>query len=674
MPLLAGNIPSAPVAYSQQKHLRQEGGRVRSINGVGMRFTSLKAPKVITSVAPPDPYPQPPVYPRLPFHSTVQISYQPTMDIPWLRSHFIPAVRRTGDNKYADYLDLCYLHGFVTASSLPSDASRILAPNKCIPGTLRGKPVDDLLLRLRASKQLITTQRPLPGTVVLPVSSDFNIKFGASDLKLKIRDVIDSKWPRKMRNSPGHHSEPRTRNFSPTPFMAVLEACARTDPDSFTSEDVASAFNNLALAPHCVVRQAIFWTLPGEDPSWFYPGCGLFGDVPTPYMWHLHGFAWELFLREQFAELAAQHRTSALPWDTFPLFRNADDFLVLHPRGFSHLAPDVVAVLHASAKGSKCPLSLPKELVCSRRVRYDGYLLVAGHFPNPHGNCSTGVGFDLQRCLRIRIKIASAIKGLSFSDAESFLGLVGWAAPIYPHIRSLLEGYRLGLYNGPRDQVYHPARPVVKDLQRCLALFQKETIIPVGMLLCIGEPRRTVFTDASGARTKDGGAPYFGGYDDSLTAPFFYCTPVPEVLHISSTATGEDIENSTMYLELIALWILFYHAAVNRWYGRPNGFAIRWYTDSDAAVGAWRRQSSRRPYCNELIKLMGHFCCTRRIYIEAIHLPREENCAADALTHANVDQFSLLTGISPQRQVDPGSTPVEQVLTLRSRSPQPTFE
>ena len=62
---------------------------------------------------------------------------------------------------------------------------------------------------------------------------------------------------------------------------------------------------------------------------------------------------------------------------------------------------------------------------------------------------------------------------------------------------------------------------------------------------------------------------------------------------------------------------------------------------------------------------MGHFCCSRRIYIEAIHLPREENCAADALAHANISQFSLLTGISPQRQVDPGSTPVEQVLVLR---------
>ena len=138
VPFLAGNIPSAPVAYSQQKPQRQEGGRTRAIDGVGMRFTSLKAPKIIISVAPPERHPEPPAYPRLPFHSTVEMSYQPTMDIPWLRAHFIPAVRRTGDDKHADYLDLCHPHGFVTASSLPIDASRLLAPNKCIPGTPRG--------------------------------------------------------------------------------------------------------------------------------------------------------------------------------------------------------------------------------------------------------------------------------------------------------------------------------------------------------------------------------------------------------------------------------------------------------------------------------------------------------------------------------------------------------
>ena len=124
-----------------------------------------------------------------------------------------------------------------------------------------------------------------------------------------------------------------------------------------------------------------------------------------------------------------------------------------------------------------------------------------------------------------------------------------------------------------------------------------------------------------------------------------------------------------MYLELIALFILLWISVDRRCYGRrKHGFAVRWHSDSQAGVNAWRRQSSRRPYCNHLIKHIGFLCSRSGIYVEALFVPREENVAADALTHRSLAQFTSLADIHPSRERDPGPTPLSEVLTLRSPS------
>ena len=124
-----------------------------------------------------------------------------------------------------------------------------------------------------------------------------------------------------------------------------------------------------------------------------------------------------------------------------------------------------------------------------------------------------------------------------------------------------------------------------------------------------------------------------------------------------------------MYLEMIALFILLWTSVDRRYYGRRrHGFAVRWYSDSQAGVNAWRRQSSRRPYCNHLIKHIGFLCSRSGIYVEALFVPREENIAADALTHHSIAQFTSLTDILPSRECDPGPIPLSEVLSLRSLS------
>ena len=179
-----GTIPPAPLCRDDWISPLQSDGRVRHVLGIPLRFATIKAPKTITSIAPARPCPvTPPAYPVHFYHSDHQLSHQPSMNIPYLRANVIPIVRATGDTNYAEYLDACYRYGFFTGADIPADATRLTAPNKAIPGTPRGQPITDMLLRMRASGRLHTSDRPLPGTVVLPVGSCWAISFPVPTLR-----------------------------------------------------------------------------------------------------------------------------------------------------------------------------------------------------------------------------------------------------------------------------------------------------------------------------------------------------------------------------------------------------------------------------------------------------------------------------------------------------------
>lgn len=78
--------------------------------------------------------------------------------------------------------------------------------------------------------------------------------------------------------------------------------------------------------------------------------------------------------------------------------------------------------------------------------------------------------------------------------------------------------------------------------------------------------------------------------------------------------------------------------------------------------------SNPSTYLETLIKHIGFLCSRSGIYVEALFVPREENVAADALTHRSLAQFTSLADIHPSRERDPGPTPLSEVLTLRSPS------
>jgi hypothetical protein len=113
------------------------------------------------------------------------------------------------------------------------------------------------------------------------------------------------------------------------------------------------------------------------------------------------------------------------------------------------------------------------------------------------------------------------------------------------------------------------------------------------------------------------------------------------------------METSTCFLELLAFWV--HLVTARRRYTRTSGMTVRWHTDSQAAVGAWKAQKSEHDYICTLLAKMGAHCASRNILVEVVHRGREtpEMEAADLLTHDLAVSFSQATGIPTDRRVRP---------------------
>ena len=331
--------------------------------------------------------------------------------------------------------------------------------------------------------------------MVLPIGSCWAIKFSGADLRVKVRDTVDSKSPRKHRTSPGRSDDPQHRNFACDTIFQTLATIAEVDAEAFGAQDFEAAFNALTLNPASVVRQAILWSLPGEPLGWHHPSCGPLGGADAPFGWHLHCHGLTLLVSKEIdAAIAAASPpiTPSAPPVHIPIARATDDPLFVCTRGTSKLHSTVTAATQRVTRDAGCPRSEPKEVVLSDRVRIQGFIVVANRFPNPLGVTSAGVGFDLQRAVKIRIACASAISGLDRAASDSFLGLASWVTPVLPHSRGPLEAHRAGLKLTPLDQRHVPDAPARKDTQRLVGLFSAELVVPTRMTLCLGEPRRTI--------------------------------------------------------------------------------------------------------------------------------------------------------------------------------------
>ena len=648
---IGGNLGPAPAHFEKWQPTRGPL-RIFDIRGIRFRYGSLKPREVIATLAPPCGHPLVPVvYPSYPWCADpALVHYNPVMNVQFL-AKAIPAALADIDPQLGEYLRLSYLHGFDSRSRLPLDSVRLVARNRAIVGSTLGGCVDDMLTALEDQGSLLSLSQPLPGTVVLPVNADISLKYtgGPHGLpKLKMRDTIDPMSPRHDRSGPGHWSHPEDRLFTSTTIYEVMVICAEHDVEKFTAKDFARAFSKLVLRPDNAPRNAIFWWRESDGEwRWHYLLAAVFGMNPTPAMFFGHAFGVQCAISQRIDKrlTAIAGAPVHIPSDT-----NCDDFLFLFPRHTARFSEEVEQEFDGFCKEANLEISHPKSVIARNRVRYDGFHLVAGMFPNEHGVTSVGIGLDIFRCFKIRMNITRALRGLRPRKALSVLGLLRWTHPVMPHSRALLESYNAGVHACGEHQTYAPQGEARADLQRLLNVFRRPVMVPVHLLLCLTEPRRTVWTDASGTATKSY-EPHLGGWDDSPTSPWFYSLKVPPRLRVTSEATmsKEQLTNSTTHLELLAFYVLLLLAG--KWYCRRNYFSLRWYTDSKAGADAWRLQHSHSPAVNSVLKLMSAHCSKRRIYVEAVFVPRAQNQAADLLTHDDVVQFCRLTGVPPSARV-----------------------
>lgn len=318
----------------------------------------------------------------------------------------------------------------------------------------------------------------------------------------------------------------------------------------------------------------------------------------------------------------------------------------------------------AVCQKARVPLTLDKTIRAVSSILFNGFRLDTQRFPNNYGVTACGVGMDYPRCYKIRRAIREVLSGTTVQKIKSLHGLLVWASTVLPHIRAL-TGCILSELHGKPDQVIHkPSTAVQANLQRLINIFHKPPMIPLYNLLVLVPPQFNLYTDASGG-LHQGVPPHWGGYDNRKNHEWFFSYPIPPKLWTTSLDSSSTI-SSTALLEMMALYIILHTG--HKTYKKPNGITIRWHTDSEACVFAWRNQKSRNIYINRVLMCIAAYCSVRNILVEAVHIPREKNAAADALTHDDTKLFTQLTGIAASHRRLPDSRHLSLHISRISRS------
>ena len=654
---IKGNIPQAPPEFKQWKTPRSTEPYTH-IGKTKFRFAQMRPRKIISTLAPPHGYRlKEKRYPPYYYSATKQWNYTPSININYLKKE-VPRIilKTTNDQPYADYMYHFYNQGADDHSRLPLNSTRLTAPNQVLHNTAQAQHIDNMISTIDQQGDHFSTQLPLPGTVVMPCNVNQVIKYDT--LKIKNRVTVDPNWPRKMGNSPGSWCHPQDRLYSTDTTYDTMYKIAKYKAEAFSLEDYERAFNRVPLRPDNVPHNCIRWqwSAGGETVQHYhYFKVALFGHVPTPYFFHLHANALQLLQEEHMEAVAGVH---------IPTSRQTDDTLIIYPRGTLHLQQDITKAFVDICEKANIPRSADKQQIAIKTAKFNGFIFTCGAFPNVWDVTDVGIGLDNKRCLKISLQIKHIIKGTTFKQAESTMGMLRWASTILPHIRCLLLTFQQLLTSSAHLNNLKPNQDLKGDMQRLLNVFRKPVMVPIFKLLKLSPSQRQLWTDASGS-PKNGILPHMGGYDLHAAAPWFFSTPLPEQLWTiqiqNKSKSTQENTTSTCYIELLTVWIMLHTA--NKMYTKNEGILLTWFTDSEAAMHAWKNQKSPKRYINQLLAKIGAHCSQRNILIDAQHVTRNHNTAADALTHANYNLFSQITGVPLTQQ-----KPVDSLFVLRESS------
>lgn len=655
-----GNLFPPPDSFHFSAPREQD--RTTAIAGITLRFASLRPQKIIKSLAPPQGYRlEEKIYPRHPWSApphTYSTTFSSPLNVDYLAINVPRIIRaKLQDEQYATYMYNFYTRGADDHSRLPVSATRLAAPNQVIPGTPRGSYIDQQIDTAIQHGVHFATPLPIPGTVVVPVNVNTKVRY--HDLKIKNRPTMDPNWPRATHSAPGPWCHGEDRLYSTESIWHTLVSIAKNNVVMFTALDYERAFNWIPIRPDNIPRNCFYWR-HNKDTQYkyhYFTTCN-FGGVATPNIFHRHAYPIQLLQEEAI---------SAATGTIIPMARQTDDTLLMFPKGQTQHEPAAFKAFVNICETAKIPLSLDKTIRAVSSIRFNGFRLEANLFPNSHGVSECGVGMDLQRCFKIRRAIRQALAGTSVKQIASLHGLLTWAATVLPHTRVLINCIMKDIMGKP-DHIIHTLSLSAKaNLQRLHNIYKKATMVPLYNLLVLIPPSIHLYTDASGS-IHQGRQPHWGGYDDSKEQPWFFSHPIPETLwttHPNNT-TPETTYTSTALLELLALYIILHTG--NKLYKKSDGTSITWHTDSDACVSIWRNQKSTVPALNTVLIWIATYCSTHNILIDAVHIPRKYNQAADALTHDDTVLFQQLTSIPLRCRRSPDSRKINSCLYQLSYS------
>jgi hypothetical protein len=153
-------------------------------------------------------------------------------------------------------------------------------------------------------------------------------------------------------------------------------------------------------------------------------------------------------------------------------------------------------------------------------------------------------------------------------------------------------------------------------------------------------------TDASGVDC-------IGGYNGlpskfgKTGATWFFSQPLHKI-HILSNSSKASNEFNTTFLELLGLYYVLRTA-----YTEAHHACVNWWTDSMSGTICWAKQSSSHIPTNRILIAIATYCAHNHILVHAKHVKRDDNVAADMLTHADFNSFCELQGsaLSNKRSV-----------------------
>ena len=554
------------------------------------------------------------------------------LDLDWFRK----AAAGITDPVHRAYAAATYTHGFDGHNDLPPTAYRFNVKNSVSPGTPEGDAWDELIRTQEQLGRILEFSAPiLAGTVISPMGCDKKIKYYDDGTeKIKYRPYIDGRSTRNEHRNLGAWSHPCNRQYTSQNIHDTITDLIADNAVAVNVFDYQGFYLTLPRTIETIPHNAIFWQRPGRRrPTVIYFKDELFGLVPTPSNGERHAHLLQTHQEASIAKILGRK---------VRISRRCDDSLVPLKATEIPLAANVADAFLNICDAAGQPAQRTKTLVAVMRFKFDGYQFYLNAFPdNKHGVHPGGVGIDAGRAERIRNRLIKVQSGAVRQHVESLIGSIEWVAALAPHIRALIITMRAAMLSVTGDTTTVPTNPeMIADIQRLTRHFDSPRMVPFYKLFKLTPHQIDIFTDASGNDA-------FGGYMDGM----FWSEPLTpaQVLTPKLIAKERDdpvLSLATLYLELVAA---YYMVVVAR--RRLHNKIIRWTTDAQAAANAWTKQSSKHKATNRLLVLMGDYCTTHSIIMEARWAPREQNTLADILTHNKTQQFCNLFGATPAQQV-----------------------